>query len=388
MSPPSSGSTTNSYLPGMKRLYMTATPRIFDDSSKAKAGEVNALVCSMDDEELYGPEFHRLGFGEAVEQDLLSDYKVLVLTVDEESVARTFQAQLSDEDHELNLDDAAKIVGCWNGLANRGQAEHSFEPGIAPMRRAVAFAGNIKDSKRIEELFTEVTRYYLDATDQEDDNGRPPLECQVRHVDGTFNALERNTRIDWLQGEPGENSCRILTNARCLSEGVDVPALDAVMFLSPRKSVVDIVQSVGRVMRKAPGKQFGYIILPIGIPSGMSPEEALRDNKRYAAVWEVLQALRAHDECFDAMVNRINLTKNRDRKINVIGGRRRQAQGRRLGPGDARPCLRRPGFLARRDLLQDRRQGRHTPLLDRLGQVGRQHRPTADHSHHRAPLGP
>ncbi|MHA6797534.1 DEAD/DEAH box helicase (plasmid) [Pseudonocardia bannensis] len=309
----------HSYLPGKKRLYMTATPRIFNDSSKAKAGEANAVLCSMDDDELYGPEFHRLSFGEAVEQDLLADYKVLVLAVDEEAVARTFQAQLSSDDHELNLDDAAKIVGCWNGLAKRGQAEHSFEPDVAPMRRAVAFAGSIKDSKRIEELFTDVSQYYVASTDQDDEHGRSPLQCRVKHVDGTFNALERNTRIDWLQGEPAENSCRILTNARCLSEGVDVPALDAVMFLSPRKSVVDIVQSVGRVMRKAPGKQFGYIILPIGIPAGVPPEEALRDNKRYAAVWEVLQALRAHDERFDAMVNRIELTKNRDSKISVIG---------------------------------------------------------------------
>lgn len=309
----------NTYIPAAKRLYMTATPRIYDDSSKAKAGEANAVLCSMDNRDLYGPEFHRLGFGDAVEQDLLADYKVLVLTVDEESVARTFQAQLSNEDHELNLDDAAKIVGCWNGLAKRGQAEHSFEPDTAPMRRAVAFAGNIKDSKRIEQLFTEVAHYYVDSTEQDDENGHPPLECEVRHVDGTYNALERNARLDWLRAEPPQSTCRILTNARCLSEGVDVPALDAVMFLSPRKSVVDIVQSVGRVMRKAPGKQFGYIILPIGIPSSMSPEEALRDNKRYAAVWEVLQALRAHDERFDAMVNRIELAKSRDRKINVIG---------------------------------------------------------------------
>jgi predicted helicase len=307
----------NSYLAGAKRLYMTATPRLFDDASKTKAGEASAVLCSMDDPDLYGPEFHRLGFGEAVEKDLLTDYKVLVLTVDEEAVARTFQQMISEG--ELQLDDAAKIVGCWNGLAKRGEAEHSFEPDLAPMRRAVAFAGNIKDSKRIEELFTEITRYYVDARGYETSDGSSPLTCTVQHVDGSFNALERNTRIDWLQAPSAENECRILTNARCLSEGVDVPALDAVMFLSPRKSVVDIVQSVGRVMRKAPGKQFGYIILPIGVPSGMSPEEALRDNKRYAAVWEVLQALRAHDERFDAMVNRIDLTSARDRKINVIG---------------------------------------------------------------------
>ena len=307
------------YLPASKRLYMTATPRIYDDNSRAKAGQANAVLASMDDEELYGPEFHRLGFGEAVEADLLTDYKVLVLTVDEEAVARTFQSQLSDSDNELDLDDAAKIVGCWNGLAKRGRSEHNFADDPEPMRRAVAFAGNIKSSKRIEELFTEVTRYYVDQANLQTESGESPLSCTVRHVDGTFNALERNTRIDWLQAESKPNHARILTNARCLSEGVDVPALDSVMFLSPRKSVVDIVQSVGRVMRKAPGKKFGYIILPVGVPSGMSPEEALRDNKRYAAVWEVLQALRAHDERFDAMVNRIDLTSNRDPKINVIG---------------------------------------------------------------------
>lgn len=309
------------YLPAAKRLYMTATPRIYDDSSKAKAGQQDFVLASMDDQSLFGPELHRLGFGEAVERELLTDYKVLVLTVDEESVARTFQVQLSDDSNELKLDDAAKIVGCWNGLAKRGDVEHSFEPDLRTMRRAIAFAGSIADSKRIEELFQSVTDYYVSSADLEDPDGASPLKCNVRHVDGTMNALRRNQALDWLKAEPAERTCHILTNARCLAEGVDVPSLDAVMFLSPRKSVVDIVQSVGRVMRldKAGGKQYGYIILPIGIPSGMTPEEALKDNKRYAAVWEVLQALRAHDERFDALVNRISLSKARDSKVNVIG---------------------------------------------------------------------
>ncbi|WP_018500927.1 DEAD/DEAH box helicase [Parafrankia discariae] len=311
----------DAFLPAGKRLYMTATPRIYDDSSKTKAGDANAVLASMDDEELFGPEFHRLGFGEAVEQGLLADYKVLVLTVDEESVARTFQMQLSDDGNELKLDDAAKIVGCWNGLAKRGKLEHSFEPDARPMRRAIAFAGNIKDSKRIEDLFQAVTDYYVGATDQEQPDGSNPLKCTVQHVDGGMNALERNTKLDWLRAEPRDGVCRILTNARCLSEGIDVPALDAVMFLSPRKSVVDIVQSVGRVMRLDPNgeKKFGYIILPIGVPSGMTPEEGLKENKRYAVVWEILQALRAHDDRFDALVNRISLSKARDTKVNIIG---------------------------------------------------------------------
>ncbi|MFZ1288000.1 MAG: DEAD/DEAH box helicase family protein, partial [Candidatus Phosphoribacter sp.] len=307
------------YLRGTKRLYMTATPRIYDDSSKAKAGEANAVLASMDDQSVFGPELHHLGFGKAVEQQLLTDYKVLVLAVDETAVSRTFQLQLADEGNELRLDDAAKIVGCWNGLAKRGSVEHSFDADPAPMRRAVAFAGTIRDSKHIEALFAQTVREYAAAHELDDADGDPVLTCEIQHVDGTFNALERNTRLDWLRADVPDGTCRILTNARCLSEGVDVPALDAVMFLSPRKSVVDIVQSVGRVMRKAAGKQYGYIILPIGIPAGLTSEQALRDNKRYAAVWEVLQALRAHDERFDAMVNRIELVKTRDDKVNVIG---------------------------------------------------------------------
>ena len=138
---------------------------------------------------------------------------------------------------------------------------------------------------------------------------RDTLDCAVHHVDGTFNALERNSELHWLKAPVPDGECRILSNARCLSEGVDVPALDAVLFLHPRNSVVDVVQSVGRVMRRATGKDYGYIILPVGVPAGVSPEEALADNKRFKVVWQVLNALRAHDDRFNAMVNSIALNK-------------------------------------------------------------------------------
>jgi predicted helicase len=313
----------NTFLRAAKRLYMTATPRIYDDASKAKAGQAQAVLASMDDEQTYGPEFHRLGFGEAVSANLLTDYKVLVLAVDEKSVSRTFQAQLADENSELKLDDVAKIVGCWNGLAKRGHLESGFTGDPAPMTRAVAFARSIKDSKKFAALFTSIVKDYIATTgigsDDDPITDDAPLLCDAEHVDGTFNVLARNERLDWLKGSIDDGNCRILSNARCLSEGVDVPDLDAVMFLNPRKSVVDVVQSVGRVMRRAPGKQYGYIILPIGIPAGMKPEDALKDNDRYAVVWEVLQALRAHDERFDAMVNKIDLNHASDDRIQVIG---------------------------------------------------------------------
>ena len=302
------------FIKSRKRLYMTATPRIYDDTSKAKAGQANAVLASMDNTALYGEELHRLGFGEAVSKGLLTDYKVLVLAVDEKAVSTTFQAQLADSNSELTLDDAAKIVGCWNGLAKRGVTDAGFATDPEPMGRAVAFARSIKDSQRFANLFTELVAQYADNHEDED-----VLRAEAEHVDGTFNVLRRNERLDWLKAPLDAGNARVLSNARCLSEGVDVPALDAVMFLNPRNSVVDVVQSVGRVMRKAPGKAFGYVILPIGIPSSQTPEEALADNDKFKVVWQVLQALRAHDERFNAMVNQIDLNSAKPDKIQVIG---------------------------------------------------------------------
>ncbi|MCH0557751.1 DEAD/DEAH box helicase [Streptomyces sp. MUM 16J] len=304
----------DAYLGADRRLYMTATPRIYNEDTKADAKNADAVLASMDNQQMFGPEFHRLGFGQAVEQGLLTDYKVLILTIDEGVVAKTLQQGLAGGSSELDLGDAAKIIGCWNAMAKRTGtfADGSgFAEDEAPMKRAVAFARSIADSKSIADRFNEVVDAYDDADDD-------VLHCEVGHVDGTFNTLQRNRLLDWLKQDPGQNQARILSNARCLSEGVDVPSLDAVLFLHPRNSVVDVVQSVGRVMRLAPGKNYGYIILPVAIPAGMSPEAALQKNERFKTVWQVLQALRAHDDRFNATVNQIELNKNKpDNKIGI-----------------------------------------------------------------------
>lgn len=303
----------NAFLSANRRLYMTATPRLYDPEAKAAALEGEAILWSMDDETTYGPVFHRLGFGRAVDQGLLTDYKVLILNVDERYLARSLQSQVATEQSEIALDDAVKIIGCWNGLAKRSGTTSDgsgFGPEEVPMSRAVAFSRSIRESKKLTDEFKRV----LDAFDDADDE---ILRCEVRHVDGTYNALQRNAELNWLKAPVEPNSCRILSNARCLSEGVDVPDLDAVLFLNPRNSVVDVVQSVGRVMRKAVQKQYGYIILPIGVPGDMTPSEALSDNKRYKVVWQVLQALRAHDDRFHATVNQIDLNRNKPKQIMV-----------------------------------------------------------------------
>ncbi|MFM9647792.1 DEAD/DEAH box helicase [Streptomyces galilaeus] len=303
----------DSFLGADRRLYMTATPRVYNDDTKQDAKHADAAVASMDDEATYGPEFHRLGFGKAVEQGLLTDYKVLILTIDEGAVAKTLQESLAGADAELSLDDAAKIIGCWNAMAKRTGtfADGSgFGKDESPMKRAVAFARSIADSKSVAARFNEVVDAYDDADDE-------VLHCEVDHVDGTFNTLQRNRLLDWLKQDPGPANARILSNARCLSEGVDVPSLDAVLFLHPRNSVVDVVQSVGRVMRTAPGKNYGYIILPVAVPAGMPPEKALADNQRFKTVWQVLQALRAHDDRFNATVNQIELNKKKPDTIGI-----------------------------------------------------------------------
>lgn len=309
----------DNFIHAKKRLYMTATPRIYGDAAKGKAISVNAELCSMDDESIYGPEFHRLSFSDAVKQNLLSDYKVLVLAVDEEYVKKELQDLLKGANHELQLEDSVKIMGCWNGLSkiSTWDEKENFVTDPLPMKRAVAFCNRIKDSQKLVEMFKTIQKHVKE--DKYNPESKNLVNIDIRHVDGSFNALEKKECINWLKEDIEDGNCRILTNARCLSEGVDVPALDAVMFLNPRSSMVDIIQSVGRVMRKAEGKKYGYVILPIGISASEDPDEALDKNEKYKLVWEILQALRAHDDRFNNTINKIELNKRKPDQIQVIG---------------------------------------------------------------------
>ena len=310
------------YIRSNKRIYMTATPRIYADSAKATAEKDDTALYSMDDEEHYGKELYVINFSEAVSRGLLVDYKVIVLTVDEAHISSRLQSLLADENNQLRVDDAAKIVGCWKALSKQG-AEEDLNGDAEPMRKAVAFCQVIEasnkgkthkvSSKQISSMFQDVVEAY-----QEQESDHNTLICEAEHVDGSMNATEKESKLNWLKEEAGEDTCRILSNVRCLSEGVDVPSLDAVLFLTPRNSQVDVVQSVGRVMRNAPGKKLGYVILPVVIPTGMSPSKALDDNKTYKVVWEVLQALRSHDDKFDAMINKLDLIGKDNKKMEVI----------------------------------------------------------------------
>ena len=302
----------NTFIQAKKRLYMTATPRLYAEESKKKAKEADAYLCSMDDEAMYGPEVFRIGFGEAVDKNLLADYKVLVLTLSESQIPAALQEAVADRSKEIDTDDASKLIGCINALSKRMLVDEGLlkasDP--SPMRKAVAFCQNIRTSQKISGVFSSFKDSYYDSLTQKE--REEMVGVAAEHVDGTMSATTRDEKLAWLNASPSDgNECRILTNVRCLSEGVDVPSLDAVLFLSARNSQIDVVQSVGRVMRTAPGKKFGYIIIPVLIPANVTPEEALNDNKRFAVVWTVLNALRAHDDRFSATVNKIELNRHK-----------------------------------------------------------------------------
>ena len=295
---------------GIKRLYQTATPKLYGIEAKKKAEENSSVISSMDDENLYGSVFYRLGFGDAISQDILTDYKLMVLAVDETVVQKDMQKALADSENGLNIDDVGRIIGVWNGMIKR----ESFADKVSgePMQRAIAFSRTIEDSKRLSTQFENVVNEYLNS-----DEG---YSVNVRHVDGSMNALEKNEALDWLASDDiPEDSARILSNVRFLTEGIDVPNLDAIIFLSPRKSQVDIVQAVGRIIRKFEGKEYGYIILPIVVPAGETPETILDNNKTYDVIWQVLNALRSVDERFEATVNKLELNKQKPKNIQVIG---------------------------------------------------------------------
>ncbi|REK04494.1 MAG: damage-inducible protein [Acidobacteria bacterium] len=318
----------NEQIGAAKRLYMTATPRVYSDGTKAKADAESAVLASMDDDGTFGPEFHRVGFREAVDRGLLTDYKVLVLAVDEGSVSTAFQDLISDEDHDLRLEGAAKMVGCLNALTKRNARGKAFsQTDATPMQTALAFNNTIAQSQEFAALFSEVAdRFDLAVSDLD-------VTVEVDHVDGGHNALEREQKLAWLAQDVGEDRIRILSNARCLTEGVDVPALDAVIFLEPRNSMVDVIQAVGRVMRRDPSgrKKLGYVILPIGIPANLKPEEALADNQAYKVVWQVLNALRSHDERLNAVVNQLEVNNERPDMIEVEHGGMGEPQSLDLG---------------------------------------------------------
>ncbi len=296
-----------------KRLYMTATPKVYSESSKAKAKEKDNVIYSMDDADIFGEEIYTLNFERAIALDLLTDYKVIILAVRSENLSGVtnsvnkkisqLEAKGTKLDKKLiNNEFVCKIVGTHKGLAKQDlialDEENKEDNDLKSKRdtfvsqRAISFCKSIQTSKNIKDSFETIMECYDEELKKKSFKN---LEIRIDHVDGTMNCKERLEKLTELNKfQP--NTCKLLSNARCLSEGVDVPALDSVIFFDGKSTMVDIIQAVGRVMRKAKNKKRGYIILPIALAESeiKNLDEAVK-NTNFKNIWKVLKALRSHD---------------------------------------------------------------------------------------------
>ena len=331
------------YIKGTKRLYMTATPKVYGDAAKQQESVGEAILYSMDDENVFGPVFSTLNFDRAVKLGCLVDYKVIIL-VGDKSLLPTDEALLDFSQYQ-----AAKVIGTWKAL-NKYGVSTELSGDEQPMRRAVGFAQIIDStgkydkagSKQFTEYFQNTVEHYRDHIKElslSDPQGRASEEfaylnehnlvCDCKHIDGSMDAITKGQLLDWLRTDPEENHCKILFNVRCLSEGVDVPALDAVVFLSPRKSQVDVVQTVGRVMRTAPGKTRGYVIIPVVTNDLEHPESIFDKNQGFDVVWQVLNALKSINPDH-VLVD--GATQKIDERIEVICVQKDEIKSKRTGP--------------------------------------------------------
>ena len=279
-----------------KRIYMTATERIYKENSKTRAKGKGLDVVDMSDIGTYGPLLHKLKFKDAVAAGELSDYRVIVLGVHESHLTPGIRASLEHADPKAKIGEAdlTRLYGtalAMNGYVRGGPIE------VPPrLPRTLAFASRIDRSKWFAETLSDNSTLKGQITRRLRGSARA-MDVKAEHLDADSSALVRSEKLRWLNDATRSNESRMISNVRLFTEGVDVPALDAVSFLDPRKSQVDIVQSVGRVMRKAEGKKFGYIVVPVPLDEGEDVADKLsKRGDDYRAVGQVLRALQSHDE--------------------------------------------------------------------------------------------
>ncbi len=289
-----------------KRLYMTATPRIYKESSRLSLKKRDIETVDMSDFDVYGPELHRLSFKKAVNAGILSDYRVIVLGVREDAATprmRQTLVELGEEQsggrHKLvivNDKDITRLLGTSLAINGMTEGKHADKP--IRLHRIITFSNTIARSKffaagmALPQVLSATTRR-IRSTQSDADSA---MKVESRHLDASDSALERNKALRDLASADKDGVARILCNVKLFGEGVDVPSLDAIVFMEPRNSQIDVVQAVGRVMRRSEGKRFGYIVVPISIDSGKEIAEALAEGSDgYKTLGKVLRALQSHD---------------------------------------------------------------------------------------------
>ncbi|GAA9551987.1 hypothetical protein UBN56_10980 [Helicobacter pylori] len=304
---------SDEHIKAKKRLYMTATPKVYSESSKARAKESDNVIYSMDDAGVFGEEIYTLNFEKAIALDLLTDYKVMILAVRKENLSGVtnsvnkkisrLEAQGTKLDKKLiNNEFVCKIIGTHKGLAkqdlialddeNKEDSDLQHKEDTIASQRAISFCKSISTSKNIKDSFETIMECYDEELKKKISKN---LTISIDHIDGTMNCKVRLEKLEELN-EFKPKTCKVLSNARCLSEGVDVPALDSIVFFDGKSAMVDIIQAVGRVMRKAKHKKRDYIILPIALEESeiQNLDEAV-NNTNFKNIWKVIKALRSHD---------------------------------------------------------------------------------------------
>jgi superfamily II DNA or RNA helicase/ribosome modulation factor len=276
-------------VPIKKRIFMTATPRIYAPHITKKAKEDDVLLCSMDDESIYGKPFYEMTFGEAILRGHISDYKIVVICITDSEVREIIQRGgrvVIDDEYEWEAKALAKRIALIKGINSYG------------LKKVFSFHSRVKGAK----TFTDTTTpYNLHSV-----TSMLPIysdkQIQTFHVNGTMPSGMRNGYMKEFK----KAGIGIMSNARCLNEGVDVPAVDTVAFIDPKKSLIDIVQATGRAMRKAAWKERGYIFIPVVIDEDTDPEQFI-ESSDFKTVWQVLQAMMDQDQRLEDIVSQLRI---------------------------------------------------------------------------------
>ena len=261
-----------------KRLFMTATPRIASEASKSRADSLGLELVSMDDHAVFGPVFHELKFSDAIRLKLLTDYRVEIVGVDD-----PLYRQYAEEGAFVTVD--GETITDARTLASHIAVAKAIQK--YDLRRIITFHGRVSRAREFADQFPQFLRW-MPRRDQ------PSGQIWTEMISGDMASSKRDAILDRLR-EVQPPARGIVTNARCLSEGIDVRALDGVAFIDPKESQVDIIQAVGRAIRKAEHKRHGVIILPVYISSAEDDNTVLEDSS-FKQVWRVLKALRSHDD--------------------------------------------------------------------------------------------
>jgi superfamily II DNA or RNA helicase len=273
-----------------RRLFMTATPRVLSNQLKKKATENDIEIASMDDEAAFGKVLHRLSFSKAIKLGLLSDYRIIIVGVDDATVEEKIHKRtiaVVDGDHEIDYSTLASHIALAKSIQ-----DHNLEC-------IITFHGRVSSAREFASKHSKIHDYLIDGYA----NGSKKIAAD--YISGEMSALQRNKRINQLRSKSEDEIC-ILSNARCLTEGVDVPALSGIAFIEPRSSQVDIIQAVGRAIRHTEDKSYGYILLPVYLGSTVNIEQDVLAS-RFADIWKVLLAIKSQDDLLSDTLDRLRL---------------------------------------------------------------------------------